>query len=137
MTGFRYLSYLDPMDFKKYAGVAFAIAFLMAIVLFTGTGRSYISMGTAKIIFMIAGALGLFLNLISFKSGQHSQGFNFFYWAGSIILFAGLTFLLMRWPYGYYIIVTGLVIVGVSFFIPERFISPKQEDSDLLDDMNH
>ncbi len=124
------------MDFKKFAGIAFAIAFLMAIVLFTGVGRSYISLSTAKIIFMISGAIGLFLNLISFKSGKHSQGFNFFYWAGSIILFAGLTFLLMRWPYGYYIIVTGLVVVGISFFIPERFISPEQKDSDLLDDFS-
>lgn len=124
------------MDFKKFAGIAFAIAFLMAIVLFSGVGRSYISLSTAKIIFMISGAIGLFLNLISFKSGKHSQGFNFFYWAGSIILFAGLTFLLMRWPYGYYIIVTGLVVVGISFFIPERFISPEQKDSDLLDDFS-
>ncbi len=125
------------MDFKKFAGIAFAIAFLMAIVLFTGTGRNYISLGTAKLIFMISGAIGLFLNLLSFRSGKHNAGFNFLYWAGSIILFAGLTFLLMRWPYGYYIIVTGLVIVGVSFFIPERFITPSETDSDLLDDPHH
>lgn len=121
------------MILKKIAGVSFAIAFLMAIVLFTGTGREYISLSLAKMIFMIAGAIGLLLNLLSFQTGKHNIAFNFLYWSGSIVLFVGLTFLLMNWPYGYYIIITGLFILGVSFILPESLISPKDNSSDILD----
>ena len=124
------------MILKKIAGVAFAIAFLMAIVLFTDVGRGYVSLYTAKIVFMIAGAVGLLLNLLSFQSGKHSSLFNFLYWSGSIVLFVGLTFLLSGLPYGYYVIVTGMVIVGVSFILPESLVQPKNDDNDILDEFN-
>ena len=124
------------MDFKKIAGIAFGIAFLMAIVLFTGNGRSYISIPTAKIIFIITGAIGLFLNLLSFQSGKNGNIFSFFYWAGSLIVFVGLIFLLMHWQYGYYIVIGGMAILGISFFLPEQLIQDKKNNSDLLDDLN-
>ncbi len=121
------------MILKRIAGVAFAIAFLMAIVLFTNTGRQYISLPTAKIVFMISGAIGLFLNLLSFQSGKHSKIFNFLYWSGSIVLFIGLVFQLMRYPYWFYIIIVGMVVIGISFVLPESLIERKEE-SDLLDE---
>jgi hypothetical protein len=123
------------MMIKKFAGFCFGIAFLMAIVLFTGTGSQFISISLAKYIFMISGAIGLLLNLLSFKSGKHSPVFNFLYWSGSIILFVGLTFVLMRWPYGFYIIVTGMGVLGISFIIPESIIK-EDKNTDLLDDLD-
>lgn len=123
------------MDLKKIAGLCFGIAFLMAIVLFTGNGRSYISSSTAKTIFIISGAIGLFLNLLSFKSGKNNIVFSFIYWSGSLITFIGLIFYMMHWPYGYYIIISGMGILGISFFIPEKFINEKKNESDLLDDL--
>lgn len=120
---------------KKISGVAFAIAFLMALVLFANVGRQYISIYTAKMIFIAAGAIGLFLNLLTFKTGKNSPIFNFSYWIGSIVLFIGLIFLQFRFPYGYYIIIAGLVILGLSFFLPSS-PSKKQEDSDILDSFN-
>ena len=122
------------MILKKFAGIAFAIAFLMAIVLFTNIGRQYISLSIAKIIFMISGAIGLLLNLLSFQSGKNTLLFNFLYWTGSIVLFVGLTFILMRYPYGFYIIITGLVIVGASFILPESLLYKKDSNNDLLDE---
>ena len=123
------------MDLKKIAGIAFGIAFLMAIVLFTGNGRSYISISTAKIIFIISGAVGLFMNLLSFRSGKNGSVFSFLYWAGSLVVFLGLIFLIMRWPYGYYIVIGGMSILGISFILPEKLVSPKKNDSELLDDL--
>ncbi len=123
------------MDLKKIAGIAFGIAFLMAIVLFTGNGRSYISISTAKIIFIISGAVGLFLNLLSFRSGKNGSVFSFLYWAGSLVVFLGLIFLIMRWPYGYYIVIGGMSILGISFILPEKLVSPKKNDNELLDDL--
>ncbi|MBL4861590.1 MAG: hypothetical protein JKY09_01040 [Crocinitomicaceae bacterium] len=121
---------------KKIAGIAFAIAFLMAIVLFTNIGHQYISIANAKIIFIGAGAVGLLLNLITFQSGKHNAVFNFIYWIGSIILFVGLVFLLMRWPNGFYILVAGVITLGVSILLPTDWITPKSDDSDLLDNID-
>lgn len=122
------------MLIKKISGLSFAIAFLMAIVLFTNIGRDYIPLYVAKNVFIGAGAVGLILNLIGFQNGNATPLYNFLFWSGSIVLFLGLTFLLMRWPYGFYIIITGLVIIGASFFLPESLLK-KKEESELLDDL--
>jgi peptidoglycan/LPS O-acetylase OafA/YrhL len=121
------------MLLKRIAAVCFAIAFLMAIVLFTGTGREYVSISLARTLFLIFGALGLILNLLSFRSGKHDAGFNLIYWLGSIILFVGLVFMMMKWPYGYYILLVGMFTVGVSFFVPSGLVDKKNDKDDILD----
>lgn len=121
------------MLLKRFASVAFAVAFLMAIVLFTGYGRSYISIANARIIFMISGAVALVLNLFSFQQSKHNPIFSFFYWTGSIVLFTGLVFQLMNWPYNRIIVFTGLAITGISFFLTPELVEPKDQDSEILD----
>ena len=123
------------MILKKIAGIAFAIAFLMAIILFTGYGRNYIPVYYAQNIFLIAGAIGLLFNLLTFQTGKNGVLFSFLYWSGSIVLFIGLTFLTLRLPYGFYIIVAGMVILGVSFILPEKLLK-EEKSSDLLDDVD-
>ena len=119
---------------KRLAGLAFAISFLMAIVLFTRTGTQYISFITAKYVFIISGAIALFLNLINFQASKHNPIYSLTYWSGSIVLFVGLIFFLMRWPYGFYIIITGLAITGLSFLIPaDAKIEKNESDRDILD----
>lgn len=122
------------MILKRLAGIFFAIAFLMALVLFANIGREYIPLPVARMIFMISGAIGLVLNLLSFQSGKNSPAFNFLYWAGSIITFAGLVFMQMHWPYGYYILLGGVAIIGASFVIPFGMKDEETNDqNDLLD----
>ena len=119
--------------FKRIAGVAFAISFLMAIVLFGNIGREYINPITAKYVFVGAGAIALLFNLLSFESGKHNPIFSFDYWAGSLIVFIGLVFSIMRWPFGMYILIGGLVILGGSLLLsPNRKEESKAKD-DLLD----
>lgn len=118
---------------KKISGIAFAISFILAIVLFTRTGLQYISFKTAKNIFIISGGLALFLNLINFQASKHNPIYSLVYWAGSIVLFIGLIFYLMHWPYGFYIIIAGLATTGISFLIPtNKTVNKKNQD--LLDD---
>ena len=117
------------MIFKRIASTFFAFAFLMAIVLFTGTGSQYIGSSTARIIFLGAGAIGLVLNLISFRFGKHNAGFNLFFWLGSIVIFIGLTFMMMHFPYSMVILIVGMTIVGLSFIYSP---SLKEEDDDEL-----
>ena len=119
--------------FKRIAGVAFALSFLMAIVLFADVGRQYISLITAKYTFISAGAVALLFNLLSFESGKHNPVFSFVYWVGSLIVFTGLVFFIMRWPFGVYILTGGLVILGGSLLLsPNRKEMDKSSD-DLLD----
>ena len=119
--------------FKRIAGVAFALSFLMAIVLFADVGRQYISLITAKYTFISAGAVALLFNLLSFESGKHNPIFSFVYWVGSLIVFTGLVFFIMRWPFGVYILTGGLVILGGSLLLsPNRKEMDKSSD-DLLD----
>ena len=121
-------------NLRKIAGGFFGLSFLMAVLLFTDFSVTFLTFYQAKMIFMISGALGLFLNLITFQTGKFHPIYNLLYWSGSIVLFIGMVFLLMRWPYGYYIIVSGLVITGTSFILPTRFIENAPKDSGLLDD---
>ena len=120
-------------NLRSAAAISFAIAFIMAINLFGEIGRSIISLPTARIIFIAAGGLGLVLNLITFQSGKFHPVYNFMYWIGSIVVFIGLVFLLMNWPYARYILIAGMLSVGVSFFLPKGLTERSQEDSDLLD----
>lgn len=119
--------------FKKIAGVAFAVSFLMAIVLFGNIGREYISLITAKYVFIGAGAVALLFNFLSFEAGRHNPIFSFVYWAGSLVVFIGLVFFIMRWPFGMYILVSGLIVLGGSLLLsPQRKEQSKEKD-DLLD----
>lgn len=121
------------MILKRLASFTFAVAFIMAIVLFTGYGRAYVSMANARIIFMISGAIALVLNLFSFQQSKHNPIFSFCYWTGSIVLFAGLVFQLMNWPHNRIIVFTGLAITGISFFLTPELVAPKNQDSEILD----
>jgi hypothetical protein len=121
------------MLLKRTAAICFAIAFLMAIVLFAGYGRSFMSPGTARILFLIFGASGLLLNLLSFRFSKQDAGFNLVYWFGSIILFIGLVFMMMHWPYGFYILLAGLFTVGISFIIPSGLLDKKEKNDEILD----
>lgn len=121
------------MIIKRIASLCFAVAFLMAIVLFAGYGRSFISLGMARLLFLIFGASGLLLNLLSFRYSKQDAGFNLVYWFGSIILFVGLVFMIMHWPFAFYILLTGLFTVGVSFLIPSGIIDKKEKNDEILD----
>ena len=122
------------MILKRIASICFAIAFLMAIVIFARVGTSYISMSTARLIFMISGAVALVLNLFSFQMGKQNPSYNFAFWFGSVVLFVGLIFQFMYWPYHQYIVITGLGITGISFFLSPTFLTGKSNNDDVLDD---
>lgn len=122
------------MLLKRIAAICFTIAFLMAILMYTNLGYAIISRSSTKTIFLISGALGLLLNLLSFRFGNSDSNFNFFYWLGSLILFVGLVFNMMHWPYGFYIIIAGMCIVGISFFYNPKIDGENTSKNDLLDD---
>ncbi len=120
------------MIYKKISGIAFTLAFLMAITLFTGYGRGFIPAYIAKLLFLIFGGIAFSLNLISYKTGKHNQTFNLFYWIGSIVFFTGLAFRIFHWQFSNPILLIGIGILGVSFLLPDK-IKKQKHDDDLLD----
>ena len=123
------------MILKKIAGIAFIISFLMAIVVFTGQGTQFISFRAAKSTFLILGATGLLLNLLSFPKGKGSLMYNFIYWIGSVFIFIGLTFKILYYPYSTPIIIAGMAVFTLSFFVSADK-AERQKSSEIIDDLN-
>ena len=121
---------------KTIGGVAFMISFALALVIFGGMGRSFIDVRTARILFIGFGGLGLILNLVTYQTGKYHPLYNLTYWSGAIVTFVGLLFFFMHWPYGRYILIGGLLVLGVSFFLPKKWVDPRGGNSDLLDDQS-
>lgn len=121
---------------KRIASIAFALAFLMAINIFAGVGREYLSLQHARLLFMIFGGIALALNLFSFQSGKNSALFNFLYWAGSIVAFVGLILHQFHFPHSLIVVISGMVILGISFVLPEGLARlDKQKESDIIDEI--
>lgn len=118
---------------KRIAGVCFAVSFAMAIVIFTGYGRQFISIMLARQLFLGSGIVAIFLNLISFQKGKHSPLYSLFFWGASIILFTGLVFRIFHWPGSMIILVAGIIAMGASFLVPSKRQEEVKEDKDLLD----
>lgn len=121
------------MDLKKISGLFFGLSFLMAIFLFTEIGRDYISTPLATNLFLFFGAIAFVLNLIGYRNGKQDPGFNLFYWIGSILILIGLMFKMMHWPFSEYMLIGGLVLAGLSFFLPKNLLDKQNKDDELLD----
>lgn len=122
--------------FKRIASISFALAFVMAINIFAGVGREYLSLQHARLLFMIFGGVALVLNLLSFQSGKNSAIFNFLYWAGSIISFIGLIFHQFHLPHSLIIIISGMGILGISFILPEGLSRiDRSDENDIIDEI--
>jgi hypothetical protein len=119
---------------KRIASLCFGVAFLMALVMFTGYGSQWVAPQNAKMVFLVMGGLALVLNLISFRFGKHDPSFSLFYWLGTVVLFIGLMHMILHWPYAYFILIAGMIMVGISFFIPKGTIEPTETDNELLDE---
>lgn len=118
---------------KRISGISFAIAFIMGIVIFTGYGRSIIPYSIAQLLFIAFGAIGLVSNLITFQQGKHAPMYSLAFWISSLILFGGFIFKLMHWPYSEYILIAGMILLGLTFIIPSQRSDEVSENDDLLD----
>lgn len=83
---------------------------------------------------MIAGALALVLNLFSFQSNKQNPVFTLVFWLGSVVLFIGLIFQFKHWPYHKILVIAGLGITGLSYFLSPSLLTGKTDTSDVLDD---
>ena len=121
------------MIFKRLGSICFAIAFLLAIVVFTNYGASFIPRYLAKTGMIIIGGIALLMNLISFRFDKSSEN-NPIYWIGSMLVFVGLIFKMNNLIYNEFVLIIGIFIVGLSFFYnPFAKANITQKDDELLD----
>jgi hypothetical protein len=118
------------MIFKRIASICFAIAFILAVAVFTTYFSGIISRGNARVGIIIFGGLALLMNLLSFRYDSKSDN-NIIFWVGSVIIFVGLILKMQRNSINQVIIIIGMLIVALSYFY-----NPLKEESkndDLLD----
>jgi hypothetical protein len=42
--------------------------------------------------------------------------------------------MMLHWPFAQYILIAGMLMVGISFFVPNGTIDPNKKDNELLDE---
>jgi heme/copper-type cytochrome/quinol oxidase subunit 4 len=121
------------MVIKRIGMIGFVLAFICAVVVFSGYGSQLLSRQHAKIGMIIFGAIGLFMNLLSFKYQQENENYNILFWIGSIVIFFGLILRIERLPFSQYVIIAGTLLSGISFFFNPFSTSNRKSKDDLLD----
>ena len=121
------------MIFKRLVSICFAMAFLLAIVVFTNYGGNFVPRYIAKIGMILFGGTALLMNLISFRFDKSSEN-NPIYWIGSMGVFVGLILKMNQIIYNEIALIVGVFVVGLSFFYnPFTKNNAPQKDDELLD----
>ena len=120
------------MIFKKIGSICFAIAFILAMAVFTDIFSGIISKANAKYGIIIFGAIAMLMNLLSFRFDSDSENNNPIFWVGSVLVFIGLIFKMQHWPFDQYVLIAGIFVVGLSYFF-NPFKRSEEKDDELLD----
>ncbi|MGV3630725.1 MAG: hypothetical protein ACO1O6_05950 [Bacteroidota bacterium] len=120
------------MIFKRIGAICFALAFILAIGVFTNYFSAFISKPNAKIGIIICGGIALLMNLLAFRYDPNSESNNLVFWLGTVIIFIGLIFKIQNRHYDQYILIAGIFVVALSYFF-NPFKKSEEPDDDLLD----
>ena len=123
------------MKFKQISIICFAISFLFAGLIYLDINLRWMTYEISKFGFIIFGVFGLILNLIAYKEQNDKKKYNFLFWLASILLFCGLIFKIMHWPYYSPLIIFSIILIAISYFIVPK-IDSEDSKNDLLDDPN-
>ena len=118
------------MIFKKIAAICFALAFFLAIGVFTNYFQGFISKYNAKFGIIVVGGIALLMNLLSFKYDSKSDN-NIIFWAGSVVIFIGLILKISSNPLNPIVLIVGMIITALSYFFNP--FEKKESNEELLD----
>jgi predicted membrane channel-forming protein YqfA (hemolysin III family) len=120
--------------FSRLSFITFFISGLSIGMLYTGINPLNFSYNTLMFLFIILGMLGFLMSMLSIFFDKKNQRTNkvasFIFYIGIILVYAGLIFKFMHWPFFRPIMISGAVIALGSFFI--RFRDTPKDDG-LLD----
>lgn len=123
---------MTAKQLKSLANVSYLLGITCALMLYTHTTFGYLS--AVKTGFYFFGGLGLVLSLLQFRFLPEDkwEDFNLLFWIGSAILFIGFVFQTMYIKYAGQILILGLAVTGISYFI-NPFKRSRDEEDDILD----
>ena len=120
--------------FSRLSFIAFFISGLSIGILYTGINPLNLSYNTLMFLFIILGLVGFLMSMLSIfldaKNRKENKIGSFVFYMGVIVVYAGLIFKFMHWPFSRPILVTGAVIALASFFIR---MNKTPKDDGLLD----
>jgi len=121
---------------KKIAGICFALSFLCMAFIFVKVDFFQTNKSIFKTAFLLFGAVGITLNLLSYNTSKNGNIiFNFLFWFGSILIFFGLIFKMLSYPFQNLLLISGISIVATSFILPKFYNSKKEKNSELIDQL--
>lgn len=117
---------------KSVGGICYATSFFFAANLFFKFNIG-LSIGANLMIFITLGGLGFLLNLISYTKDKTGNPLsNLIFWLGSFLVFLGLVFQMLGFPFSISFIIIGSVILFFSIFY-FRKRRTKEDNDEILD----
>ena len=130
----KLLSYnrMTAKQLKGISNISYILGIVCAVLIYTQNTLGYPT--AIRIGFYVFGGLGLLLSLLQFRFLPEDkwEEFNLLFWIGSVVIFIGFIFQTMHLKYSSHILILGLAITGISYFI-NPFRRNKDEESDILD----
>lgn len=123
---------MTAKQLKSISNISYILGIVCAVLLYTQNTFGYPA--TIRIGFYVFGGLGLLLSLLQFRFLPEDkwEDFNLLFWIGSVVIFIGFIFQTMHLKYSSHILILGLAITGISYFI-NPFKRNNEEDDDILD----
>lgn len=123
---------MTAKQLKSISNISYILGIVCAVLIYTHNTLGYPT--ALRIGFYVFGGLGLLLSLLQFRFIPEDkwEEFNMLFWIGSVVVFIGFVFQTLHLKYSTYILIAGLTITGISYFI-NPFRKSKDEEDEILD----
>lgn len=123
---------MTAKQLKSISNISYILGIVCAVLIYTHNTLGYPT--AIRIGFYVFGGLGLLLSLLQFRFIPEDkwEEFNMLFWIGSVVVFIGFVFQTLHLKYSTYILIAGLAITGISYFI-NPFRKSKDEEDEILD----
>jgi hypothetical protein len=117
---------------KNISTACYLLGMVCAILLYTH--HTFGNPNLVRIGFYAFGGAGLLGSLLQFRflPEEKWEDFNLLFWIGSLVVFIGFVLQTLHLNYATYILILGLGVTGLSFFV-NPFRKDKDEEDELLD----
>ena len=123
---------MTAKQLKNISTICYLLGMICAVLMYTHNTFGYYS--SIRIGFYVFGGAGLILSLLqfSFIPEEKREEFNLIFWIGSLVIFLGFVAQTIHLKYSSHVLILGIAITGLSFFV-NPFKKDTDQDEELLD----